>query len=158
MYYRAQQPVLYAASQALLDQNKATLGTVLLLTSSLLVLCGVQFLRTRVSRRAPACFAAAIVLGTGFVVLKGLEYADKLDAGIGLTTNEFFTFYFMLTGIHLAHVLIGLVLLGCVWHRARRMDGRSGPMVLVEGGASYWHMVDLLWIVLFPLLYLMRTA
>jgi nitric oxide reductase NorE protein len=64
----------------------------------------------------------------------------------------------MLTGIHLAHVLIGLVLLGCVWHRARRMDGRSGPMVLVEGGASYWHMVDLLWIVLFPLLYLMHTA
>lgn len=158
VYYRAQQPALYAASQVLLDRNYATIGTLLLLTSSLLVLCGVQFLRARVAGRAPACFAAAFLLGAGFVVLKAVEYADKLAAGIGLTTNEFFTFYFMLTGIHLAHVLIGLVLLGCVWHRARRMDGRGGPMVLVEGGASYWHMVDLLWIVLFPLLYLMHTA
>ena len=158
VYYRAQQPVLYAASQALLDRNQATIGTLLLLTSSLLVLCGVQDLRARVSRRPATCFATAFLLGTGFVALKAVEYTDKLKAGIGLTTNEFFTFYFMLTGIHLAHVLVGLVLLGCVWHRARRMDGRGGPLVLVEVGASYWHMVDLLWIVLFPLLYLMRPA
>ena len=158
VYYRAQEPVLYSASQALLDRNFATLGTLLLLTSSLMVLRGVQYVRARTPQRAPACFAVAWLLGAGFALLKGLEYADKIDAGIGLTSNAFFTFYFMLTGIHLAHVVIGLVLLALVWRRARQPAGAAGSMLLVEGGASYWHMVDLLWIVLFPLLYLMHSA
>ena len=158
VYYRAQNPALYAASQALLNRNYATMGTLLLLTSSLLVVCGVHWLRTGVARRAPSCFAGGFALGACFVALKALEYHEKFDAGIGLATNSFFVFYFMLTGIHLAHVLVGLVLLGFVWRRARQMRQQRGSMVLVEGGASYWHMVDLLWIVLFPLLYLMRAA
>jgi nitric oxide reductase NorE protein len=133
-----------------------------LLTSSLLVLCGVTGSCAARVKQTPQRLASPLPFlleATGCVgASRAAEYTDKLKAGIGLTTNEFFAFYFMLTGIHLAHVLVGLVLLGCVWHRARLMDGRGGPLVLVEVGASYWHMVDLLWIVLFPLLYLMRPA
>ena len=76
----------------------------------------------------------------------------------GITPNNpFYMWYFTLTGVHLLHVILGTALLTYVWSRARR--GRYNTNWAVpESVASFWHLVDLLWIVLFPLLYLMRAA
>jgi nitric oxide reductase NorE protein len=88
------------------------------------------------------------------VGVKVIEYGAKFRAGITLTSNDFFMFYFMLTGIHLLHVLIGMgVLTFLMRHTAAGvLDERR--IQHLESGASFWHLVDLLWIVLFALLYL----
>ena len=98
-------------------------------------------------------------------MVKIIEYSEKLSAGITITSNDFYMYYYIFTGLHFLHVLIGMGVLVFLWYRARLAAKNSlardtavieKDMVLVESGASYWHMVDLLWIVLFPLLYLMK--
>jgi nitric oxide reductase NorE protein len=89
------------------------------------------------------------------MVSKALEYTAKFKAGITLLTNDFFMYYFVLTGIHLAHVVAGNVVLAVLWHKSRSAPA-AGSLNLYESGATYWHMVDLLWVCLFPLLYLVR--
>jgi len=84
------------------------------------------------------------------------EYSEKIGHDITPVTNNFYMFYFMLTGIHFMHVLLGLGVLVFLWLRSRRASITPGDIVLFESGATFWHMVDLLWIVLFPLLYLMK--
>ena len=78
----------------------------------------------------------------------------KIRAGITLNTDPFFTFYYMLTAIHLIHVVIGLGVLTFICTRFDRTGRFAAPHGLIEGGGAFWHLVDLLWIVLFPLLYL----
>ena len=89
----------------------------------------------------------AILLGAVFLVLKGSEYADLFAQGIGTETHAFYTFSFLLTGFHAAHVLAGMVLLAVV--------GWLGTPKAVETGAAFWHMVDLVWVLLFPVVYLL---
>jgi nitric oxide reductase NorE protein len=90
------------------------------------------------------------------MVSKAIEYTQKLEAGITLLTNDFFMYYFTMTGIHLVHVVAGNVVLAVLWFKARARTFDPANPVGLEIGATYWHMVDLLWIMLFPLLYLVR--
>ena len=94
--------------------------------------------------------------GAGFVALKLHEYADKAAQGIGLSTNLFFDFYFILTGFHLLHVLAGLLALGLVGVGLLRQPRGAPNAHALETAAAFWHLVDLLWLVLFPLVYMMR--
>jgi len=87
--------------------------------------------------------------------VKFFEYSEKIAAGFTLTTNDFFMYYFMLTGLHLMHVLLGLGVLCYLWFSLRAAPS-ADSMRTLESGASFWHMVDILWIVLFALLYLLR--
>jgi len=98
----------------------------------------------------------AFLCGLAFAVSKAIEYTEKLNAGISLLTNDFFMYYFTLTGIHLFHVVAGNVVLLVLWFMARSRSFDPERPVVLECGAIYWHMVDLLWIILFPLLYLVR--
>jgi len=83
-----------------------------------------------------------------FLIIKGMEYAGKAGDGIGWDTHPFFTFYYLLTGFHAAHVAAGvLVLLLVAWQDA--------PLN-IEAGTAFWHMVDLVWVLLFPVIYLLR--
>ena len=86
-------------------------------------------------------------LGVVFLILKGVEFADKAAQGITFETHAFFTFYYLLTGFHAAHVVAGIVILGLVAWRAKART--------VEVGAQFWHMVDLVWVILFPIIYLL---
>ena len=88
--------------------------------------------------------------------VKFFEYQEKIDAGIMLTTNDFYMYYYMFTGLHLMHVLIGMGVLAFMWNVTRTGDLGEKIINTLESGASFWHMVDILWIVLFALLYLMR--
>ncbi len=150
---RANNPELFTQSQHGLNTTIGLANTVLLLTSSLFVVLGVQNVRSRRAARASKFFALALLCGLGFAVNKVLEYSEKLNAGLTPATNDFYMYYYVFTGIHALHLVIGMCVLVFLW-RATRKPSHGPKIGLVEGCASYWHLVDVLWIVLFPLLYL----
>lgn len=156
VFYRNADPALFEASRATLNQHCGALNTLLLLLSSWLVVLGVADAREREGRLTPRLFAGALACGAGFVAVKIFEYGEKLDAGIGITTNDFYMYYYVFTGVHLVHVLVGIGVLSFLYGVARRGIGTERDLHVLESGGIFWHMVDLLWIVLFPLLYLMR--
>lgn len=154
---RGDDPALFATSQATLSQDLGATNTLILLTSSLLVVLAVRAVRHANRRHLAApLLGGAMVCGLVFVVNKYIEYSDKSDQGIGPATNEFYMSFFVLTGVHLVHLICGLALLAyaIVLSRRERLTERQSGYV--DGAACFWHMVDLLWIVLFPLLYLVH--
>mgnify|MGYP001592191656 CR=1 FL=1 len=155
-YYRSQNVPLYLESQRTLNQGFGVLNTMLMLSSSWFVALAMQAARRHLAAISTRLFALAWLCGLGFVVVKVFEYGEKVRAGITLTTNEFYIYYFTLTGIHLMHVLIGMGVLALLWHRVRKPAGADLNFVLLESGASFWHLVDILWVVLFALLYLVK--
>jgi nitric oxide reductase NorE protein len=156
LYYRGREVELFRASQAHLDQRLGLVNTLLLLTSSWLVASGLRAARVAPGRATPLCFLLALLCGVGFVAVKYFEYRAKIAAGLTLTTNDFYMFYYMFTGIHLGHVLIGIGVLAFMTRAAWAGRVQAGTIGHWESGASFWHLVDLLWIVLFALLYLLR--
>jgi len=156
MYYRGLDSASFRAGQAQLNRNLGVLNTFLLLTSSWLVALAVQAVRKRQADRAPLLFGAAGVCACGFITVKVFEYSAKLQAGITPASSDFFLYYYVFTGIHLLHVVVGLALLVWLTLRSRHENESLSELSLYESGASYWHMVDLLWVVLFPLIYLMK--
>ncbi|KUI27978.1 cytochrome C oxidase subunit III [Mycobacterium sp. IS-1742] len=153
MVYRAMNPEEFLRAQQHLDIDIGVLNTVVLLTSSLFAARSVLAARAGRHERAIVLLYAGGIAGLLFVVFKGYEWYVKIAAG---QTNSqlFYSFYYVLTGVHLVHVLIGLIVLG-VLVRELRNPGRRRTSV-VESGAVYWHMVDLLWVIIFGLLYVMR--
>jgi nitric oxide reductase NorE protein len=154
--YRAMEVELFDESQLTLDRRLGVINTLFLLTSSWAVVTAINAARKDRVADVSRYLALAIALGIGFMVIKYFEYSAKFAAGIGLTTNTFFNFYFALTMIHLVHVIGGTIVLIVLWSNARDGKYHSGNTQGLETGASFWHMVDLLWIFLFPLLYLLR--
>jgi nitric oxide reductase NorE protein len=156
LYYRGQQIPLFNASQLQLNRGCGALNTIFMLSSSWLVATGVEAARKGRPRAPSIFFLLASGCGIGFGVVKCIEYGEKIRAGITLNTNDFYMFYYMLTGIHFIHVLIGMVVLllmtRLTW--AEKHDDKA--IRNLESGASFWHLVDLLWIVIFPLLYLVK--
>jgi len=154
VYYRGQDPDLFLQSQARLNLDIGAINTVILLTSSLFVALGTSAARNDKVQEAIRLFGIAFALGVAFPVMKAFEYIPEVTAGVTPGTNLFFMYYFVMTGLHLCHVTLGLVILGFV---IRSLRVSAKPRIsFVETAATYWHMVDLLWILLFALLYLMR--
>ena len=156
LQYRAGEPGLFAASQATLDRRNGVILTLVLLSASFLVVLAVRAVRAGLPRLAQRLILAAAGCGALFVVLKALEYHDKVAHHLTPQTNDFYMLYFVLTGLHLFHVVLGLVVLAILYRLAGKPHLSPVRFGFVEGGACFWHMVDLLWIVLFPLLYLVR--
>lgn len=147
MGVRLTDPTGFADAQDYLHRTGAALNTVVLVTSGVLA---AQALRWRLSGQrliARAALVAAAALGVLFLWIKGGEYAAKAAQGIAWDTHPFFTFYYLLTGFHAAHVLAGVILLLLV---AWRDEPRN-----IEPAAAFWHMVDLVWVLLFPVIYLL---
>lgn len=148
---------LFAQSQDALNRDFGAINTLVLLTSSLFVVYAVHALRSeRLRHLAPKLTIAGFAIGCCFVLIKVLEYHEKISAGITPSTNEFFMYYYVLTGLHLAHVIIGLGVLIALSRIARNPAPSKTQFAFFEGGGCFWHMVDLLWIVIFPLLFLVR--
>lgn len=154
-HYRNQDLAVFQAARTSLSPALGALNTVLLLTSSLFMARGVNAYRAGAAPTARRQVLLAWLLGLGFVVDKVVEYRGLGVQDLGPGGNDFFLFYFMLTGIHLVHVLIGLGVLWWVRARMTRPELTRANVAAVECGALFWHMVDLLWIVLFTLLYLL---
>jgi nitric oxide reductase NorE protein len=145
---RAVNPAVFASGQTALDPTLAGWNTIVLVTSGWAAAKAVASSRADERRRARLWLLLAMVLGCAFVAIKLVEYAREIGGGIGLETSVFFTLYFLLTGFHLLHVCLGIVILAVV---CRRADPAH-----VETGSVFWHMVDLVWIVMFPIVYLVR--
>ena len=144
---RATDPEGFAQSQALLHREAGALNTLVLVTSGLLAALATQAALAARWWRARALLGGAVLLGLIFLVVKGAEYWTKASQGIGTETHPFFTFYYLVTGFHAMHVVAGIVVLLLVAVRARAHE--------IETGAAFWHMVDLVWVLLFPVIYLL---
>ena len=147
---------LFDLYQQQLDRNAGLLNTLTLITSSYFVVRAVAAIKQGNPHHCSRWLWAAIALGLLFLVVKGFEYQHHFSQGIGLSTNLFYTFYIALTFFHFMHVIMGMVILTVVAHKAGQGGYSAEEHTGVETGASYWHMVDLVWLLLFPLVYVMH--
>lgn len=151
---RTQNEALFLQSQSDLDLRIGIVNTIALLLSSWAIARCVQASRAGEYRQALINAFVTVFFGLVFLVSKILEWIKEIRLGNTFTSDEFFQHYFFLTSIHCIHVLIGFVVLGVVvyqlWSPARRSQQ------LVETGATYWHTVDFLWVLIFALLYVVR--
>ena len=156
LFYRGHDVARFDEAQQQLNQTYGAVNTLVLLTSSLLVVTAVRAMRREARDLARWLTYGAMACGVVFILNKALEYGDKISHGLVPATNQFFTYFYVMTGLHLFHVVLGLALLGFVVSLTRRpyLDARQRSYL--EGAACFWHMVDLLWIVIFPLLYLVK--
>ncbi len=155
-FARAKDPALFNLYQQTLDRNAGAINTLLLVSGSWFVVLAVQAAHRDDKAAVPRHIALGMLCGAGFLALKVFEYAEKFGAGISLSTNTFYMFYISLTFFHFMHVILGMVILAVIWKEARKGAYGPGHCNGLESGAAYWHMVDLLWIILFPLVYVMR--
>lgn len=151
---RTQNPELFLQSQADLDLRIGVFNTIVLLSSSWAIARCVRAAREGAYRSALTYAFVTVGLGVVFVIAKVLEWIYEIRMGNTFTSDEFFEHYFFLTSLHCIHVLIGFIVLGVVvyqlWGRQRRSQQ------LVETGATYWHTVDFLWVLIFAMLYVVR--
>lgn len=154
LLFRAHHHQAFLRSQSELNLRIGVFNTIVLLASSWSVARCVQMARAGSFRAASFDASLTLVLGVVFLTTKVVEWVQELQMGNGFTTSEFFQYYFFLTGIHALHVLIGFFALGVVIYQLASPDRRSQN--LVETGATYWHTVDYLWVLIFALLYVVR--
>ncbi|MFJ9588952.1 cytochrome c oxidase subunit 3 [Streptomyces acidicola] len=156
VHERSRDADLYELGRSGLNLSFGAVNTLLLLTGSLFVVRGLEALRQGDSKRGARMILATLACGLCFVVDKCVEYATEVGAGHTPSSNSFYMYYYVFTGIHLLHLLLGMVALVIMYRLARAPRTTAGSLRLLEAGACYWHLVDVLWIVLFALLYLMR--
>jgi nitric oxide reductase NorE protein len=154
MVERAKAPEDFEVARRTLHLGFGLVNTIVLLASSLFVVVALGALRSGARHVARSAVIAALAGAGIFIALKAFEYHALLSAGYGVGANHFYLYYFILTGVHLFHVCVGMAVLTFLLSQARRRELSDTRMAVVEGGACFWHLVDLLWIVLFPLLYL----
>lgn len=147
---------LFALHQLQLDRVAGLFNTLLLITSSYFAVRAVAAIREGRARLCSQWLWAAFFLGALFLLIKGLEYKHHFSMGVTLRSNTFYLYYISLTFFHFMHVIMGMVILAAVALKARRGGYSEHEHTGVETGASYWHMVDLVWLILFPLVYVMH--
>jgi len=146
---------LFISSQLHLNVTIGFINTIILITSSWLVASSIQSFRKNVPHNGIRSLNLALFLGFLFLLFKLYEYTEKINSGASIIGNYFYLLYFTLTFLHMLHVIGGIVGLFIVrGNLIRSFDRKALQSIEVVG--IYWHMVDLLWIILFPLLYLLR--
>jgi nitric oxide reductase NorE protein len=153
---RIQNVEMFNYYQLTLNRELGAANTLLLITSSYFVIRAVHAIKLNNINNCISWLYAGLAGGAGFLILKSFEYHDTFSAGISLTTNTFYMFYLSLTLFHFLHVVLGMVILFAVVIKAKRGAYNAQNYTGIESGASYWHMVDLVWIILFPLVYIIR--
>ena len=154
IYDRANHPQAFLEGQRLLSPGIGVLNTVILLTSSLFVAICARAARAGDIKAASRFLAFGGACGAGFMLTKACEWCAEIRTGFPEHTNPFFIYYFVLTGLHYLHVSVGLIILVLGWRELR--DAKQPRVDFVEATATYWHMVDALWMIIFAVLYLIR--
>lgn len=149
----ARNPGMFELGRASMSQPIGLTETLTLISSSAAVVTALNYARWKEAHRAFRYYLAAIAFGAVFVALKIVEYSHHVDAASDPALSEFFMYYYVFTGIHLLHVLVGMLGLS-IAARSMRPDSRRASVAFLEGIGVYWHMVDVLWVVLFSLIYL----
>jgi nitric oxide reductase NorE protein len=157
LWERRSDPVVFEESAHQLIQPIGAANTLVLVLSSYLVVRAVFAHRGGRYPQARRLVAGAVSCAAVFAGLKAFEYYSEISSGHTPSSGTFFTFYFVLTGLHLLHVIVGTALL-LVWQAMlKRRRSWTGSQKVAEGIASYWHMVDLLWVAIFTLVYLVSA-
>ena len=141
---------------AVLSVPMASVNTLILLASSVTIRYSWTALREQHLARFRQLMAFTILLGTVFLIVKGVEYNDKLALGLRPATSNFLALYFTMTGLHALHVVAGLVVNAYLLLPGARMWSAEPRRFTnrVELAGLYWHFVDVVWLILFPVLYL----
>lgn len=148
-------PSEFTLGRDLLNQRLALINTMVLLTGGWCMANSLGFLRINRPQQALFWIRCAIVTGLGFSVIKVTEYAEKISHGVGFGHDDFFTLYFAITGFHLVHVLIATLLLIVMARGIRRGRYDKNSHDDVESCAIFWHMCDLIWLLVYPIVYLL---
>jgi len=159
-------PEMFREAHHQLNKVMGAVNTVVLLGSSLTMALAIAFIQRDQPKKAKTMLAITFLCACVFLVIKYFEYSSKIHHGIlpgkfftatgfeAANTALFFSFYFVMTGLHGIHVLIGMGAIAWIYWRMNRGDFNSRKYGAVEFVGLYWHIVDLIWIFLFPLLYL----
>lgn len=148
-------PELFKAGRAQLDPSTGFAMTVGLLSSGFLAALAVERVRVHRPRQAAWLIIAAIASAMVYVVLKLSEYTHLIHAGFDLEYDTFFTLYWLLTLFHFLHVWLGVLVLAFLAWRCWRCGYSASNHSGMESGVMYWHMIDLAWVIVFPLVYLL---
>jgi cytochrome c oxidase subunit 3 len=162
--YRYKNPSDFHHASRELDVLLGTLNTLILLTSSLTMALSVSAMQRGNRKFAAYLLTATIFFGLLFLMIKGIEWTTKIDHGIypnspALLTRAkgeilFFGLYYVMTGLHGLHVLVGVVVLAVMLRHVVTERVNQVRFVPLENSGLYWHLVDIIWIFLFPLFYL----
>ncbi|RMG38426.1 MAG: cytochrome c oxidase subunit 3 family protein [Gammaproteobacteria bacterium] len=155
-FTRMQHVALFDQYQATLDRTSALYNTLALITASYFVVRAVAAIRENRAAQSRNWLWAGVGMGLLFLVIKGAEYAHHFAEGVRLSTNTFYMFYLSLTFFHFMHVILGIIVLAVLAVRTGQGHYDAASHTDIESGASYWHMVDLVWLILFPLVYVMH--
>ncbi len=164
--YRSQYTQEFHTAAAELDRVYGAVNTLILITSSLTMALSIAAVRNADKRLSILFQISTILLGTIFLVIKYFEWSAKIGHGIYPGSSEmisqsqgiiiFYSLYFVTTGLHGLHVLIGILVLSTMLVFTIQDKINSSDFIKLENSGLYWHFVDIVWIYLFPLLYLIR--
>ena len=153
-YYAEGDLQTYRDSAKSLSLLSGTANTIILLISGYFMAKALHWYRQQDLQKYRRSLLITMSSGGVFIVIKMIEYFDKVSHGLTISTNPFFTFYWLITAFHLLHVLIGMAILLYLYTKIDEAYSEDYPLNL-EAGAAFWHMCDLIWVMIFPTLYLM---
>lgn len=154
VYYGKQDLEIFHNSRLQLSASIGTINTLFLITSGYFMARSVGYLQNNNKEKSLSYLKLTMLGGLLFLVLKSVEYYFKIDTGFTVGYNTFFTFYWMLTLFHVIHVIVGLVILASVFFGLRKKTP-TVSLEDMEASAAFWHMCDLIWLLLFPVIYLL---
>jgi cytochrome c oxidase subunit III len=152
--FRIANPEMFHREYLKLNRLFGAVNTVVLICSSLTVALGIAAIRQGRQQMLKVCLILTLLLAAAFLGVKYAEYAEHIVLGELPGTNNFFSLYYMMTGLHAIHVIAGMAALTAMLVMAYRGKFSAEYHNPVEITGLYWHFVDLVWIYLFPMLYL----
>ncbi len=154
---RLSDPNWASYGQDALNVPLATLNTAVLITSSITMVMSWVSLKLNDLKKYKLYMGLTLLCSFGFLVIKYIEYSSKFDHGLFPSTNNFLAVYFVLTGLHMLHVVGGIIVNGYFFGPGVKMWDSEPERFTnrIEVAGLYWHFVDLVWIFLFPALYLL---
>lgn len=150
------EPELFLLGQATLHPAIGVICTLALITSSYFVALAVISIKQSNSKKTFFHLSTSILVASIYLVAKMWEYVELGSAGYDLSTNMFYTFYFFTTFFHFMHVILGMFILIYMAIQTSKNTYSINNYDGFEAGACYWHMVDLVWIILFPIIYVVH--
>ncbi|WP_438712615.1 cytochrome c oxidase subunit 3 [Aquimarina muelleri] len=151
VYCGKQEPNLFHESRLLLNPVYGVINTIILLTSGFCMAISVLYLKTGNKQKLKKFLLITMLFGMLFLIVKTIEYKAKIDIGQSINYNLFFTFYWLLTLFHVIHIIVGLVILGSTYFGLVK---EKTSIEDFESSATFWHMCDLIWLLIFPVIYL----
>jgi len=153
VYSSKEEPEVFHNSRLILDSTIGAINTIFLIVSGFCMAQTVTFFKNGNIKKASLFLKFTMLGGFLFLGLKTFEYAEKIEMGYTIGYNTFFSFYWMLTLFHVIHVIVGLVILIALQYSLNKTKDETS-IENIESSAAFWHMCDLIWVLLFPIIYL----